>query len=169
METTSNPSLALICLGLVWSGCFSVIKAFQKCPTKPGFEAVGLTGHDVTSMELAWGWEQPDLARVLQGPAIPAVRLPAPPALISCPQGAEPVLSLLHTAAWRCVFILKSCLQNSLGLFSIVRGKTKIKWKVSSLKNTKASAFALCSRAHWLLYLQRIMVTDFSSIKWLMA
>lgn len=43
-------------------------------------------------MELAWGWEQPDLARVLQGPAIPAVRLPAPPALISCPQGAEPVL-----------------------------------------------------------------------------
>lgn len=55
-------------------------------PTRAGSEAVGVMGHDVTLMELAWGWEQPDLARVLQGPAIPAVRLPATPALISCSQ-----------------------------------------------------------------------------------
>lgn len=51
-------------------------------PTRAGPEAVGLVGHDGAPGD----WQQPDLPRVLQGAAIPAVRLPAPPALVSCPQ-----------------------------------------------------------------------------------
>lgn len=66
-------------VGLVWDLLLN--ETCSEMPTRAGSEAVGLMGHDGA----AWGWEQPDLPRVLQGAAIPAVRLPAPPALISCP------------------------------------------------------------------------------------
>lgn len=101
----SQPCFGLFGVGLVWDLLLN--RTFSEKPHKARLWGAVLMGHDVTLMELA-------------RPASGAPRTCHPCCEASCslsthflPQGAEPVLSL-PTAAWCCVFISKSRLQNSL-------------------------------------------------------
>lgn len=99
----SQPHFGLFGVGLVWD--LFLNKTLSEMSHKAWLWGCWSDG---TPMVLTWGWEQPDLARVLQGPAIHAVRLPAPSALISCPQGAEPVLfPPPHSSLTFCVYFEK--------------------------------------------------------------